>query len=358
MALLFCDSFDHYTTLLNKWTSTGFSISMATTGGRSNGGVMTSNGTYAGGNSGFAQKTHPGGTKSTIVIGFAFRPNGAISSSGIGIAQVIDGTTSLGTSTPQVTLRLNRALGTLNVARGGSGLGATGTGEGGTLLAQGSTVLLPDVFIYVEMKVYVHATAGRVVVRLNGATEIDFTGNTMNTANPYIDATRLGGGDGGFSFDDVVILDNLGTRNNDFMGDCRVEWLKPTGVGALSGWTPNAAGANWTKVSEVPNDGDTTYVSTSVVGTKDTYLHNALTPLAADIKGIQPLLVARKDDAGTRTVGSLFRQGGVNYAVGTTANVSTGYGLYHSIQELNPATSAAFTLAEVNASEIGIDLIS
>jgi len=53
-----------------------------------------------------------------------------------------------------------------------------------------------------------------------------------------------------------------------------------------------------------------------------------------------------------------MRQGGVNYDIGAVQNVAASYALYTSVQELNPATGVPFTVAEVNADEFGVDMIS
>lgn len=353
MALLFVDSFDHYTVPAEKWTGSSSFVdwTMGTAANGRNGTRCLQGKGYNAQNS--ITKTIPGGSKSTIIAGFALS-RAAVLSWGLKICSFSEGTSAPPTLFEQVRLELNTALGLLRVMRGA------------TVLAQGTTVLTARLFVYIEMKVTVHPTAGAVTVRLNGANEIVLTNvNTQGSTNNIIDSFSLfNEGVADFSdthtfYDDLYICDSLGAQNNTFLGDIRVEFIKPTGAGALAGWTPNPAGANYTKVNEVPpNDADTTYVSTLTPGTRDTYAHGALSPAAALIKGVQPIVVARKDDAGSRVVSAVYRQGGVNYDVGANLNLAVGYTTFASIQELNPATGVAFTLAEINANEIGLDLIS
>lgn len=300
---------------------------------------------------GTLSKTIPGGSKNVIIVGMAItRPNVLLG--GLTLFSISEGTSNPPNLIEQVRVELNTALGTLRVMRGV------------TVLGNGTTVIPSASFVYIELKVLISATVGTVALRINGKTELNLTNqNTLGGGNTNIDSLTLySDGQGNInpetSFDDLYICDTLGAQNFDFLGDVRIQALLPTGIGATSAWTPVGAVNGWQCVAEVPNDGDTTYISSATPGQRDTFVTADLTSVAGIVKGVQVNLVARKDDAGSRTVQGLMRQGVTNYDIGAVATIAATYAMYSSPQELNPATGVAFTVAEINADEFGVDMIS
>lgn len=337
--LLFCDSFNHYTTVLDKWQQSGSSIGA---GGRhgSNGLVCPSGGV--------SFKTIPVNAPS-LVSGVAF----TITDPGTENQTILSFRES---GNDQISVHFNNANNRLEVWRGPVFTG--------TILATYLAAIYLNTQYHLELKAVIDPAAGSFTVRLNEAVIMSGAGvNTRATANSWADGVALGNGSAGGRgyhavFSDFYVCDLTTANNNDFLGDCRVDALLPNGVGASSAWTPNGAATGWQSTNQNPPDGDATYAGTTVAGNRDTYTFTDLPSAAGTVKGIQVVLDARKDDAGTRTIAPVIRQGGVNY----DGLVAQPMGLtYYELQfpyDVNPATAAAFTVAEVNADEYGMKLVA
>lgn len=334
MTLLFMDSVDHYTSfadLERKWqgvqSQASAFISVTAAAARYGaGGIRAANNAYLARNLG---AFHP-----TLIAGFAFRP--AIAAGRNAIAIYFDG------ATQQVTLGVDGG-GRLEVRRAGA------------LLGTGSAVLAPNAWVYIEWKViFGTGVAGSAEVRVNGLADIVLAGvNTAASGTARADAFAIrnegSGGNGDY--------DDLWVDTATFHGDCRVEALLPDGVGATSAWTPSAAVPNWQTVDENPPNGDTDYVSSATAAQVDTYAMSALATAAGTVKGVQSVLYARKDDAGARTIRRVIRRSAVDYP-GTTVSVGDAFAMFAQVAELDPSTAAAWTIAGVNAAELGQELVS
>ena len=237
------------------------------------------------------------------------------------------------------------------------GGGAWQVSRGGTVIATSATGVHPNgTWAYVEIKGSINATTGIVVLRVNGVEVINFTGNTKNGGtSTNIDSfqVRYDGGNGGQQWDDLYCLNSLGTTNNDFLGDVRVQTLVPNGPGSNTQLTPSA-GANWDAVNELPYSA-TDYVSGSTVGNKDTYATSDL-PAGYSVIAVQANATAMKTDAGTRNLKTTIRAGGTDYSDTTAAALTTSDRTISSVRETNPSGSVAWSQASVNAMEIGVEV--
>lgn len=341
MALLFVDGFDHYTTfaqLLLKWNGTNSGTwTVPTSAGRRGTGcasVTTANS--------FIIKVLPS-AYSTLIAGFAYQPGTAVAALRDFIGFCDTGFTN---ATVQITIAVDTNM-AVRAYRGTSG--------SGTLLGtSANNAIAAGVFQYIEAKVFVHASAGTVQVKVNGVTVLNLSGiNTKNTANTTMSQFGLNTPTNvGNLFDDVYLCDASGTDNNDFLGDSRVDTLMPNGDGFYLNWTPTGGGAHWTQVNAIPPQ-IATNVSDGSVGDKDTYNFADLTAITGTIFGVAQTLYAQKSDAGTRSVQPLCRSGGVDsagsaIALGTGANFTP-----QRILERDPNTGAIWTEAGVNAAQFG-----
>jgi len=151
------------------------------------------------------------------------------------------------------------------------------------------------------------------------------------------------------NWDDLYLTDST-----DFLGDCRVECLIPSGNGNSSQWVGSDATStdNYLLVDETSLDGDTTYVEADSVGDKDTYAMDDLETAAGTVYAVQTILAQRKTDAGSRQVAPVLRHSGTDYD-GTSVSVGDTYAFGIEIEEQNPGTSSAWSIADVNAIEFG-----
>ena len=179
---------------------------------------------------------------------------------------------------------------------------------------------------------------GTVNVWVNGVQVLALTNvDTRHMNNPalnYINAVQIMG-PGGIPtclVDDVYCLDCSVGPNSTFLGALRLYAMPPTANASVQ-WTP-LSGTNWSEVSEVPPDGDTSYNSSGTVGQIDQYVYPlAGVPAGASIKFVQHELDMRVD-SGSRSVASVA--GGVIAA--TSQALGNGYHIYPTAYDLNPVT--------------------
>ena len=349
MALRFMESFDFWGTgriaeLYDGWSNNA-RVTIAGTDRHSTAtGNMRFQATSGGsGGNGWVGKSI-GGTATTIIVGFALN----LQTNDSGTIELLSLDEGVG-GTPHVSLRATTGTSTFTLSAGRGNY---------TELGSAVAAILDSIWAYVEIKAVIHDTAGSIVVKVNGVTVINVSGvDTRNGGTPKVDAILFGNGRGNnsnydFYIDDIYVLDDSGSLNNDFLGDVRVACIRPDGAGNSTQWTPSA-GSNWQNVDdEEPND-DTDYNSEGTAGDKDLYTLTALPTSAGSVAGIREITRHRKDDAGAATIRQLIRTGSTDYE-GSDVVVGDNYTYAQAIRETNPNTSAAWTESEINGLEAGV----
>jgi hypothetical protein len=169
----------------------------------------------------------------------------------------------------------------------------------------------------------------------------------------------LRGGNGVISltdFDDLYVCDGTGSAPaNDFLGDCRVEAIFPSGNGnssVLVGSDGNSTD-NYLLVDEAaPNTTD--YVESSTVTDKDTYAYGNLAATTGTVFGVQPVPFAAKTDAGTRSIVSVARVSATEVD-SAAKTLSTTYTYYPDVREAKPG-GGAWAIGDVNGAEFGVKI--
>jgi hypothetical protein len=281
-------------------------------------------------------------TYTKVLIGFGLWLNARPLDPSIPFLQLRNGTTAI-----------------LNLSQTSAGKLQVG---GGTA---GPTTIATGTWYFVELKVFINGASSTYELHLNSASEIAstvYSGGSTGINNISFTAgippAGFGSGhfNGQYSFDDLYVLDWSASPNNDFLGDVVVETILPSADGGHTDFTPNSGTAHFSRVNEASGtypDDDTSYVASNTVGNRDSYAYGDLTTLAGTIFGVQRNLYLRKDSAGTRTVKPSTRISGTDYD-GSAISPSTSYGYASDIQETNPATSAAWTISDVNGAEHGL----
>ena len=337
MSLVFCDGFDHYGTadILKKWSAQTVWLSTPSiiTGGRNGGNRLNVAET---GVSALAHVTLNFQSATTLIAGF-FYSFGPGSAGGRSVIQFRSGTTvqcSVGVYADGRVFISNAA---------GSQVGV-------------STTTVASAGLYIEVKV-TFADAGAFELRINGAAEASGTDDFKNGAAPAsVDNIRLGhltpNSGVASGFDDFYLCNSLGAVNNDFLGDCRVDVIRPNGAGNYSQFAP-AEGVNWECVDDAaPNTTD--YVGSTTIGHRDSYALENLTALdEPTIYAAQVLVAANKGNSGFRQIRPFVRSGGVD-GDGAVATLGTSQNYAAHIYELNPNGDVAWTETTVNAMEAGV----
>lgn len=230
-----------------------------------------------------------------------------------------------------------------------------------TLLASSAAgVLTLNAWHYIEVSATLADSGGTAAVRVDGATVIDFTGDTRNSGtSTNIDAVTLWAATGATSsggiIDDLYILNNSGTKNNNFLGEVMVQTLQVTGAGSSANQTPYGSGTNWQNVDELPySTGD--YNASSSANVSDLYSIADAAPGLTTVYGVQTNVIAGKTEPGTGNVRPILRVGGTTYQDSTKALASTPTWT-GSARENNPTTGVSWTTGDVNSLEIGSEVL-
>jgi hypothetical protein len=345
MALLFVDGFDHYATAdcTKKYDvveTTGATFSINSTAGRR-------------GTGGFVARASSGASASRLIknipnseiliAGFAFKTTVAPTANSV-FFRFSDGNNLQGglILTPTLDIVLANNAGAL---------------PGGT----SSTTIALNTFVYIEVKFKFadSISTGDCVLRINGVEVANATsGDTQLTANAYANRAGLGlTNAGGFAhtvtFDDFYICDTTGSTNNSFLGDCRVDTLRPDADGFYLDGTPSTGSDHYVLVDETtPNTSD--YIDLAAIGDRDSYGFENLTPLSTRVVyGVQANAALAKDDGGTRLAGVFARSGTTDADKGEVA-LSTDYLYTSAVFETDPNTGTGWTQTSVNDAEFGV----
>ncbi len=281
----------------------------------------------------------------TIIVGFTFRHNNAIDNT-FGNVTFREGSIR--------HLRLN-LLGTTKeivVDRDTTELGRTPV----------NTFQL-NTFHHLEIKVFIHDTTGTVEIRLDGTIVLNLTSQDTRNGGAVgtIDNVQLGANGGSpLRLDNLVIMDDQGGINDDFVGDVVIEARVPDGNGNYSQWDGSDGNQvdNYLQVDEgPPHDGDTTYNNAQVALDKDTYAVEDLVASTGSVLAVQAEMIARHEGAGG-TLRHMLRRSSTDQ-FGSAVTPGAGYTYHSELWEEDPnAGPGAWTITNVDATEFGFELVS
>ena len=212
--------------------------------------------------------------------------------------------------------------------------------------------LSAGVWYYIEFKVYCDNTVGTYEVRVGGVNVLSGTADTQYTSTlNYYSKVRLGVSTAYLSYDDLYICDSTGTVNNNFLGNCKVETLRPAGDSVVT-WTPDTGVINYTQIDEQVIDDDTTYVEATTGKDLYTYGNTANT----SIQGVMITTDVRQTDATDYTLNNVTKSGVTEISDNKFVG-ATGYTAKTTVVEQDPNTSTPWTQSTLNAAEFGVEAI-
>jgi len=224
-----------------------------------------------------------------------------------------------------------------------------------------TTQLDANTWYYLELKAKMHGSEGIVQFRLNEELIVDRSG--LDTVAYNSSGTQIGGVQFSFAIygrwwlDDIYILDTTGSKNNDFLGDIRIDSIYPSGVGNYTDLTPSA-GNNYECIDEINMD-SADYVEGANAGEKDSYAY-ADVPTDLDdaaIYGIQLRnQVIRTAESDNIKAKGFLRTGSTDYAETTGQSLSDIYKSKIVVWEDDPSDSGDWTKAKINACEFGMEV--
>lgn len=216
---------------------------------------------------------------------------------------------------------------------------------------------------YFEFKVTIHASTGAFVMRANKTVVLNLSGiNTSNIGSGGCDRIQWAFAHDSSSatdrveVDDIYMIDGTGSAPlNDFLGDVMIEGSMPNAAGNSSQMTPvGAAAPNFNCVDD-PNVSDdaATYVEEGTVGEKDTYGMQDLQFIAGSILSLTVYTEAALESSGSRGIKTVVRHSGSDNLSAERTIDDTAFKEGKVDYPVNPGTGVAWTVADVNAVEIG-----
>lgn len=216
---------------------------------------------------------------------------------------------------------------------------------------------------YIEVKVKIADSGGTVELRQDGVTRLTYTGDTQNGGVANVDriawASRINGL--AHRLDDVYILNEQGSVNNDFLGDTRCYPLYPNGNGNYSQLVGSDGNStdNYLLVDESPIPSSADYVGSATVGDKDSYAFEDLPVSVGTIRGVETRVFAAKTDTGTKQIRALIRRSATDANGADHALADSAYVTFQDMFEQDPhAGPGAWTIANVNGTEFGAEVRS
>jgi hypothetical protein len=353
MSLLFMDGFDYYETadLTHTWDSVfddvnGNPPTLTSGTGRYGSGSQA---LYLGPNGG-AGVTKGFGSQDTWYVGFAFKYSATVN---VGRILSFPGPSGI----DQVVVSLNAGILTVGNTN---------------FSVVSATSITAGTWNYIEVLVSgLVATntcaAGSIQLRINGIVVCSVPANQhtqgdFDSSGSTATSTLLIGGGSSTSpvdiyIDDLYVCNEVGTINNNFLGDVRIECLTVTGAGSNTQWTP-LSGTNYSNIDEVDEDGDTSYNSTNVITQVDTFPVSSLSSTYVTINAVQISITARKDNIGLRSITAALKSGSTTYdhSLSNNFGLGDGYAEFLDTWQVNPNGNVAWTNDSINEMEIGVKL--
>lgn len=358
MALLFCDGMDAYGGIgdfLRKWAATPSTVSSSFNG--SGGKFNTAYVNWLAGGGGSAGMTSGNiglSVSNTLNFGYWYNTNtvpttGATwNGNGVGSGLMLPSSLS-GT---QCVLAAGTA-GTLNAMK---------LANSTTILATGSKNLSDGNWHWVEVSILFSTSSGVFTVKIDGVTDINFSGVTMtagatlNGSFGLYNTSNNGAGTNSAAYDDVIVWDSTGSAYNTYpLGAKRIGTVNPNGAGASTQFTPST-GSNWSCTSQAYSG--SAFVSDAATGNTDLYTTGGLGFTPPTNGTIGPFVVnhysVNPSGDGTKNLAGKLRSGSTPAtATGTSRNLTAIATTYQDAYYVDGA-SAAWTTANVNSAQIGI----
>lgn len=236
------------------------------------------------------------------------------------------------------------------------------TGNSTGIIGTGALTLYANTWYLVEVYVKIADSGGRIVVKIDGTTDIDFTGDSKPGTATTIDNIQFSGTAGQTHyFDDIAVNDTNnadGLNDNSWCGDGHIVSLYPTADVAvqLTGSDGNQVD-NYALVDEVPlgTGGSDDYVQGTVADERDLYAlsDTGWTVGTVTITRVYP--ESRSMDTvaagGTIQLGILAVGGSEDYS--TDQSLLSTYGIIKGKNyKVNPQGGAAWSTTDVDGVQI------
>ena len=110
---------------------------------------------------------------------------------------------------------------------------------------------------------------------------------------------------------------------------------------------------NYLLVDDTTPDDDTTYVGSNTVGDKDLYDYGSISATSGTIYAVKPMLYARKDDSGSRSICSVVKESGGTEEDGPDQSIGQTYQYWNDIRTQTPS-GGDWGVSDVNGMTAGV----
>jgi hypothetical protein len=212
---------------------------------------------------------------------------------------------------------------------------------------------------HVEIKALADSSAGTIEVRVEGI--VVLTLDTQNTGASSIAQIACGVRaslnevSASIYWKDVFFWDTTGSEVNDFQGSVSVYDLLPDADDVLN-WTPSTGSTGWDLIDDNDGPDDADYVSAD--DTPPAASIFGMTNLPEDVTSVRAVVsIGRmmKTDGGDCDIQMSLSPNGTDWDTGSDRPITTAFTYFWDTSHVSPATSAAWTPAEVDALEFRID---
>ena len=200
-----------------------------------------------------------------------------------------------------------------------------------------------------------NGTTGEFEVRLNGVTILTATGAVLGTIAFCNPTRRIGNAIGAApAIKDLVIWDDTGSQNNDFMGTVVCRRFSPNADVTLGGWTLSTGSVGYSLLAKSAVN-DTTYLSAD--DTPPAPMQFGMENLPPDVTSVRAVISvvrARKIDGGDGSLQTALISNG-DFDNGADRPITTAFTYYFDVSEVSPDTAAPWTPVEFDLMTTQVD---
>lgn len=215
----------------------------------------------------------------------------------------------------------------------------------------GTTPAISTSYTLFEMYLKIAGIGGRIVIKMNGVTVVDYTGDTKGSG--FLGVKQFNHGNvsnntyvNTLTFDDILIFDTTGTAFNSWPMGIKIHKLAaPIANGNYHAWTPSA-GDNYECIDEIPPT--MTDNLTGVAGNKDSYAFGD----APGVLGIAAVVTSFWGQGGG-SIKRLCRSGGSDY-LSNAFNLSGAFNRVFDVMSEKPG-GGGWDVTTLNAAEFGME---
>lgn len=236
--------------------------------------------------------------------------------------------------------------------------GAATTGN--IVASSAAPVMIANAWRHIETKCEFDDTTGSIEIRSEGVTVLTASGiNTSPSGNQCHNVVFHNQGDGtsvgpDLYVKDLIIWDTTTGFNNDFFGTCFVASLVPDADVSFN-WVASTGLTGFNRINFAPPTDDGSYDAADATPPAASLFNLSDLPIDAIIaKAVMTLVRAKKTDGGDANLQVGLKSGG-STGLGANRPITTAYTYWSDIFDVDPATSAGWTVAAVNALELQLD---